>query len=85
MRLPDVSRQFIMSPAAENVHTIRASVPIPKFASLRGTLVANFGTKGTGAIYDSSAVFGFEVPTQTRGYNDRNFKSTALALLIHPK
>jgi hypothetical protein len=23
--------------------------------------------------------FGFEVPTQTRGYNDRNFKSTALA------
>jgi hypothetical protein len=22
--------------------------------------------------------FGFEVPTQTSGYNDRNFKSTAL-------
>ena len=40
---------------------------------------ANFGIKGTLAIYDSSAVFGFEVPTQTRGYNDRNFKSTALA------
>src|SRR5580765_2045223 len=39
---------------------------------------ANFGIKGTLAIYDSSAVFGFEVPTQTRGYNDRNFKSTAL-------
>src|SRR3954449_3561053 len=40
---------------------------------------ANFGIKGTLAIYDSSAVFGFEVPTRTRGYNDRNFKSTALA------
>src|SRR3979490_2115631 len=40
--------------------------------------LANFGIKGTLAIYDSSAVFGFEVPTQTRGYNDRNFKSTAL-------
>jgi hypothetical protein len=39
---------------------------------------ANFGIKGTLAIYDSSAVFGFEVPTRTRGYNDRNFKSTAL-------
>src|SRR6187399_620654 len=34
--------------------------------------------QGTLAIYDSSAGFGFEVPTQTRGYNDRNFKSTAL-------
>src|SRR4029078_11169009 len=42
---------------------------------------ANFGIKGTLAIYDSSAVFGFEVPTQTRGYNDRNFKSTALVWL----
>src|SRR6476659_10121526 len=41
--------------------------------------LANFGIKGTLAIYDSSAVFGFEVPTQARGYNDRNFKSTALA------
>jgi hypothetical protein len=40
---------------------------------------ANFGIKGTLAIYDSSAVLGFEVPIQTRGYNDRNFKSTALA------
>src|SRR5215208_2836716 len=39
---------------------------------------ANFGIKGTLEIYDSSAVFGFEVPTQTRGYNDRNFKSIAL-------
>jgi hypothetical protein len=39
---------------------------------------ANFGIKGTLAIYDSSAVFGFEVPKQTRSYNDRNFKSTAL-------
>jgi hypothetical protein len=42
--------------------------------------LANFGIKGTLAIYDSSAVFGFEVPTRTRGYNDRNFKSTALAV-----
>ena len=41
---------------------------------------ANFGIKGTLAIYDSSAGFGFEVPTQTRGYNDRNFKSTALVI-----
>src|SRR6476619_4160060 len=43
---------------------------------------ANFGIKGTLAIYDSSAVFGFEVPTQTRGYNDRNFKSTALGCVL---
>src|SRR6185503_21287619 len=41
--------------------------------------LVNFGIKGTLAIYDSSAVVGFEVPTRTRGYNDRNFKSTALA------
>ena len=54
------------------------SVPISKFASLRGTLVANFGIKGALAIYDSSAVFGFDVPKQARGYIDRNFKSTAL-------
>src|SRR6185312_9474161 len=40
---------------------------------------ANFGIKGTLAIYDSTAVFGFEVPTPTRGYSDRNFKSTALS------
>ena len=33
-----------------------ASVPIPKFASLRGTLVCELGIKGTLAIYDSSAV-----------------------------
>ena len=58
-----------------------SSVPIPKFASLAAHSFANFGIKGTLAIYDSSTVFGFEVPTQTRGYNDRNFKSTALALL----
>src|SRR3954467_5506333 len=43
---------------------------------------ANFGIKGTLAIYASGAVFGFEVPTQTRGYNDRNFKSTALVQLL---
>src|SRR4029079_17819285 len=41
---------------------------------------ANFGIKGILAIYDSGAVFGFEVPTQTRGHNDRNFKSTALGV-----
>src|SRR3954468_3117302 len=45
---------------------------------------ANVGIKGTLAIYDSSAVFGFEVPTRTRCYNDKNFKSTALARRIHP-
>src|SRR6187401_633839 len=56
-----------------------SSVPIPKFASLAAHSFANFGIKGTLAIHDSSAVFGFEVPTQTRGYNGRNFKSTALA------
>ena len=58
----------------------RPSVPIPKFASFHyaARSLANFGIKGTLAIYDSSAGFGFEVPTQTRGYNDRNFKSTAL-------
>src|SRR4051794_11326020 len=48
---------------------------------MRRTRLANFGIKGTLAIYDSSAAFGFEVPTQTRGYNDRNFKSTALGRL----
>src|SRR5215217_4601308 len=36
--------------------------------------LANFGIKGTLAIYDSSAVFGFEVPTQTRGYNDKELQ-----------
>src|SRR6476659_9107048 len=44
--------------------------------------LANFGIKGTLAIYDSSAVFGFEVPTQTRGYNDRNFKFSALSVAV---
>src|SRR3954462_10852668 len=39
---------------------------------------STFGIKGTRAIYDSSAGFGFEVPTQARGHNDRNFKSTVL-------
>src|SRR5690349_10619713 len=43
---------------------------------------ANFGIKGTLAINDSSAVFGFEVPTRARGHNNRNFKSTALALAL---
>jgi hypothetical protein len=36
--------------------------------------LANFGIKGTLAIYDSSAVFGFEVPKQTRGYNDKELQ-----------
>ena len=44
----------------------------------RHTRLRTSKSKGTLASYDSSAVFGFEVPTQTRGYNDRNFKSTAL-------
>jgi hypothetical protein len=62
-----------------------SSVPIPKFASLAAHSFLNFGIKGKLAIHDSSAVFGFEVPTPTRGYNDRNFKSTALALPLPSK
>jgi hypothetical protein len=71
-----------------------AGRPAPIIAARRSRLVsrfrsshhyaarslANFGIKGTLAIYDSSAVFGFEVPTQPRGYNDRNFKSTVLGV-----
>jgi hypothetical protein len=38
---------------------------------LRGTLVCERRNQGTLAIYNSSAVFGFEVPTQTRGYSAR--------------
>jgi hypothetical protein len=45
---------------------------------LRGTLVCELQNQSAPAIHDSSAVLGFEVPTQTRGYDDRNFKSTAL-------
>ena len=36
---------------------------------------ANFGINGTLAIYDSSAVFGFEVPTRTRGYSDKELSN----------
>ena len=32
------------------------SIPIPKFASLRGTLVCELWNQGTLAIYDSGAV-----------------------------
>jgi len=53
-------------------------VPDSEVRSLRGTLVSTFGIKCTLAIYDSRAVFGFEVPKQTRGYKDRNFQITAL-------
>src|SRR6478609_8885884 len=42
---------------------------------------ANFGIKGTPAIHDAGAVFGFEAPAQTRGHKDRNFKSTALVIV----
>src|SRR3954447_18554373 len=56
----------------------RTRVPIPTSASLYCTCELR-NRKGTLAIYDSSAVFGFEIPAQTRGYNDRNLKSTALA------
>src|SRR6476646_1885607 len=58
-----------------------ATMLVSRFRSLHHCAAhsfANFGIKGTLALYDSSAVFGFEVPTPTRGYNDRNFKSTAL-------
>src|SRR6476660_1079973 len=44
--------------------------------------LANFGIDGTLALYDSTAGLGFAVPTQPRGYNNRNFKSTALALAL---
>ena len=33
---------------------------------------------GFNRVLNPSAVFGFEVPTRTRGYHDRNLKSTAL-------
>jgi hypothetical protein len=67
---------------AELDKTFLNSVLVSRFRSSHHCAAhsfANFGIKGTLAIYDSSAVFGFEVPTPTRGYNDRNFKSTALA------
>jgi hypothetical protein len=40
---------------------------------------ANFGIEGHWQLYDSSVVFGFEVPKRASGDNDRNFKSSALA------
>ena len=57
----------------------RDSVPIPKFASLCGTLVCELrNRRDTSNLIDSSAVLDLKFATQTRGYNDRNFKSTAL-------
>jgi hypothetical protein len=35
-----------------------------------------------GQPYDASAALGFEVPERDGDYNDRNFKSTALALSL---
>jgi hypothetical protein len=55
-----------------------ASVPIPKFASLCGTLVCELRNQRDTSKSMILVRFGFEVPTQTRGSNDRNFKSTAL-------
>ena len=43
---------------------IRPSVPIPKYAPCCGTLLANFGIERTQQVYNSSVVFGFEVPTR---------------------
>ena len=40
--------------------------------------LANFGIKGTLAIMILVRFFDLKFPTQARGYNDRNFKSTAL-------
>jgi hypothetical protein len=60
---------------------VAAAELVPRFRSPHrypARPLANVGIKGTLAIYDPSAVLGFEVPTQTRGYNDRNFRSTAL-------
>src|SRR3954468_14574235 len=57
---------------------IHPSVPFQSSHHCAARSLANFGIKGTLAIYDSSALFGFEIPPPTRGYNDRNFKSTAL-------
>src|SRR5262249_52544931 len=58
-----------------------ASAPVSRLRSsqiLAAPSDANFGIKGTLANYESSAVFGFEVPKRACGYNGRNFKSTAL-------
>jgi hypothetical protein len=65
---PAMTEERLCQPSCIHSNGNRTSVPIPKFASLRGTLVCELGIKGTLAIYDSSAVFGFEVPTHTRGY-----------------
>src|SRR4029077_17279072 len=73
---------------AELDKTFLNSVLVSRFRSSHHCAAqsfANFGIKGTLAIYDSSAVFGFEVPIKTRGHNDRNFKSTALALRLPSK
>ena len=68
----------IVADVVRSHRSCSARVPIPKFASLRGTLVCELRNRRDTSNLDSSAVLGFEVPTQTRGYNDRNFKSTAL-------
>src|SRR6478672_1517118 len=68
------------------VPTFRGHALVSRFRSSHHCAAhsfANFGIKGTLAIYDSTAVFGFEVPIRTRGYNDRNFKSTALVPFCH--
>src|SRR3954453_20735445 len=75
------SRRLVQSIVPPALHHPGATVLVSRFRSSHhyaARAFANFGIKGTLAIYDSSAVFGFEVPTQTLGYNDRNFKSTAL-------
>src|SRR3954447_16023184 len=80
------SRRLVQSIVPPALHDPGATVLVSRFRSSHHCAahsLANFGIKGTLAIYDSSAVFGFEVPTQIRGQNDRNFKSTALAQFGH--
>jgi hypothetical protein len=47
---------------------------VAKPGALAAPSDANFGIKGTPAIYDSIVVLGFEVPLRTRG-NKGNIKS----------
>src|SRR5262249_30768712 len=58
------------------------SVPIPKFASPCGTLGCELrNQRDTSKSFDSSVVFGFEVPMRSFLQTRRNFKSTTLGCL----
>ena len=56
-----------------------ASVPIPKFASSRYQLHANFGILGTLANYCFQRRFGFEIRQEHDIGNYANFETTTLA------